>query len=122
MKPIKMYTIDDILALQPSDIYDEDRLVKLWAGREAISLREILELTIPIDDRDWVIPRLVPNSVVTVKWAHLRAHEAKKHAASAAATADKSAASAANAEYAWDETRDKELYRLLTILCDMTEE
>jgi len=88
MKPIKMYTIDDILVLQPCDIYDEDRLVKLWAGREVISLREILELDIPIDDRNWVMPRLIPNSVVAVKWAHLGAHEAKKHAANTARSAE----------------------------------
>jgi len=143
------YTTKDILELDPCEEYTREKLEELWEGKESLTLREILELTIPIVDKNWVIPRLVSVEIV-VKWAHLCAHEAKKHAdkSAAAATADaanaaRSAANAARsagyaAEYAgyaarsaanaaryagsvWDKTRDKELYRLLTILCDMEE-
>ena len=140
------FTIEDILELDPCEEYTEERLKELWKGKESLALREILELTIPIDDRNWVMPRLVSVEIV-VKWAHLCAHEAKKHATTTnAARSATNAANAANAaryanaawsawsawsawyaawyaaNAAWSKTRDKELYRLLTILCDMTEE
>ena len=185
-----MYTIEDIIELDPCEEYTREKLEELWEGKESLALREILELTIPIDDRNWVMPRLVPTEIV-IKWAHLCAHKAKKHAtaarsagyagyaaarsadaaryaaagyaaarsagyagyaaarsadaaryaaaaryagyagyaghaagyaASTAANAGYAASTAANAGYAWDETGDKELYRLLTILCNMEED
>ena len=82
-----MYTIENILELDPCEEYTREKLEELWEGKESLALREILELTIPIDDRNWVMPRLVPNSVVVVKWAHL--------CAVAAATAARSATNAA---------------------------
>ena len=166
------FSIKDIIKLDPCEEYTREKLEELWEGKESLALREILELTIPIVDRNWVMPRLVPTEIV-IKWAHLCAHKAKKHADNAATTADKSTAdrvawyaadaaryadaaksaavaaagsaanaaanagSAANAAYAanaaaaagsaagyaaWFKNRDTELYRLLTILCDMTEE
>ena len=139
------FTIEDILELDPCEEYTREKLEELWEGKESLTLREILELTIPIDDRNWVMPRLVPTEIV-IKWAHLCAHEAKKHAttANAARSATNAAEYADAARYAaagsaawyaawyaanaaryagsvWDKTRDKELYRLLTILCDMEE-
>jgi hypothetical protein len=147
------FTIEDILELDPCEEYTEERLKELWKGKESLALREILELTIPIDDKNWVGPRLVSIGIV-IKWAHLCAYEAKKHATNAADAADawyaaryaryaaRSAADAARStaryasEYARSaarsaadaaaadraDTRDAELYRLLTILCDMEEE
>jgi len=166
-----MFTIEDIQKLKPCEEYTREKLENLWEGKESLALREILELTIPIDDKNWVMPRLISNSEIVIKWARLCAHEAKKHAASAADRADarsaryaryaryaaeyaRSAANAAadaaaeyarsaarsaaywTAYYAADEyarsaanaaadradARDTELYRLLTILCDMAEE
>ena len=95
----KMYTIEDIQKLGPCEEYTKEKLKELWEKKESLSRRDILELDIPIDDKNWVIPRLVPNLVVVVKWAHLCAHEAKKHAASAAEYATRSARYAINA--AW---------------------
>jgi len=181
-----MYTIKDIIELDPCEEYTREKLEELWKGKESLARREILELNIDIDDKNWVIPQLVSTDIV-VKWAHLCAHEAEKHATTAyaaasaaeyatrsarytryaaeytrsaaywtayyaaddtarsAANAGSAARSAANAAdhaadaadhaadaaawsaadtaawYAADETRDKELYRLLTILCDMEE-
>ena len=103
----KMYTIEDIIELDPCEEYTEERLKELWAGREALSRREILELDIDIDDKNWVVPQLVSTEVV-VKWAHLCAHEAKKHAATvvnAAAAAARSAGSAGYAHAAAANTR-----------------
>ena len=155
-----MYTIKDILKLKPCKDYTEEKLEELWKGKESLALREILELDIDIKDRNWVVAQLVSTEIV-IKWAHLCAHKAKKHADNAAATADKSTAdraawaarSAANAaDAAWsakataanaanaaanaaarsaagyaavwseNKNKDKELYRLLTILCNMEEE
>ena len=79
IKTGKMYTIKDIQKLDPCKEYTEEKLEELWKGKESLALREILELTIPIDDRNWVIPQLVSTEVV-VKWARRCAHEAKKHA------------------------------------------
>ena len=149
----KMYTIRDIQKLKPCKEYTEEKLEELWKGKESLALREILELDIPIVDRNWVMPQLVSTDTV-VEWAHLCAHEAEKHATrhaddattaadaadraawsaanaagyvavsadNAAATADKAAADRAARYTTRKETRDKELYRLLAILCDMEEE
>jgi len=155
-----MYTIKDIIELDPCEEYTKERLKELWKGKKALSRRDILELDIPIDDRNWVIPQLVSTKVVT-KWAQYCANEAEKHAdanvnnaryaaryaawsaawsvadtaaGSAVYAADAAAWSAAGyaawsvarcaANYADDraENKEKELYRLLTILCDMEEE
>ena len=141
-----MYTIENILELDPCEEYTREKLEELWEGKESLALREILELTIPIDDRNWVMPRLVPTEIV-IKWAHLCAHEAKKHATTANAArsatnaaeyagyaARYAAAGYAAGSAAWyaawyaghaagydaanagSGNRDKELHRLLTIL------
>jgi len=158
-----MYTIEDILKLEPCKEYTKEKLEELWKGKKTLSRRDILKLNIPIDDRNWVIPMLVSVDTV-VEWAQYCADTAKKHASTNAAAryadaagyadaaryaaaaryadaagyaarsaAAKSAAAArATADAAgdrvnaaawsvWDKTRDKELYRLLTVLCDMAE-
>jgi hypothetical protein len=135
------FSIKDIQKLKPCKEYTEERLEELWEGKESLALREILELTIHIDDRNWVIPRLVSVEIV-VKWAHLCAVAAEKHADKSAAgyagyaaawsarSAGYAARSAANAARyagstagsAWSKNRGKELYRLLAILCDMEED
>ena len=173
----KMYTIEDIQKLGPCEEYTKEKLKELWEKKESLSRRDILKLDIPINDKNWVIPRLVSVDTV-VKWAQWCATEAKNHAARAArsayytdtaawyadaaaryaatacyaanaadaasyaANAASYAANAAASEYAaaaratadaadatgyaagyasWSENRDAELYRLLTVLCDMEE-
>ena len=179
-----MYTIKDILELEPCKEYTKEKLEELWKGKKTLSRRDILKLNIPIDDRNWVIPQLVSTDTV-VEWAQYCADTAKKHAANAVMSAASSnaahyaanarfaanaraaatnarcvtryaaanAGSTANAGYAkyaaadaraaaanarcvtryaaanagsaalsaWSGNRDAELYRLLTVLCDMEE-
>ena len=52
---MKTYTVADILAMHPCSDYDEARITELWAGRESLSLPEILALDIPAADRVWVV-------------------------------------------------------------------
>ena len=145
-----MYTIKDIQKLGPCKEYTEERLKELWAGRESLSRREILKLDIDIDDKNWVVPQLV-STEVGVTWAQYCADAAKKHAANAVVSAASSNAAhyAANARFAanaraaatnarcvtryaaanagsaalsaWSGNKETELYRLLTVLCDMEE-
>jgi len=147
----KMYTIEDIQKLKPCKEYTREKLENLWEEKESLALREILELDIDIDDRNWVVPQLVSTEVV-VTWAQYCADEAEKHAnvaasarcaahaARSAGYAARSAANAADAAWsaahaaryaanaaadagsAWSKNRDTELYKLLTILCNMEEE
>ena len=48
-------TVKDIMYLGPCDDYTEERVTELWDGREALSLEEIRELDIPIEDIGWAI-------------------------------------------------------------------
>ena len=54
---MKSLTVDQIMALNPCDAYPESRVRDLWAGRDALSLIEILRLDIPPNDRIWVLTR-----------------------------------------------------------------
>jgi hypothetical protein len=50
-------TVEDVLAWEPCDDYTHERLLELAAGRERMSVLEILDLDIPPDDRLWVVLR-----------------------------------------------------------------
>jgi len=52
------YTVCDIMKLNPCEGYPRERVEKLWAGRESLSVREIAELDIPIWDRIWALCEL----------------------------------------------------------------
>lgn len=54
---MKTWTIGEILAGKPCAEYDRVRLEKLWAGRERVSLAEVLRMDIPASDRIWVACR-----------------------------------------------------------------
>ena len=51
------WTVDEMLAERPCAQYDRTRITALWAGRERLSLREILALDIPDADKVWVLTR-----------------------------------------------------------------
>jgi hypothetical protein len=53
------YTIQAILEEHPCEDYTEGLVTELWDGREALSVHEIRELNIPIDDRVWILSRLL---------------------------------------------------------------
>jgi hypothetical protein len=65
---MKRYTVDAIMALNPCDRYPRERIVELWDGRESLSLREILALDIPAQDRVWVAlqPGAIPSAGCSV--------------------------------------------------------
>jgi len=58
---MRKYTIKAIMELFPCEEYTEERVTYLWAGREALSTREISELEIPLDDRIWAMCKLLPD-------------------------------------------------------------
>ena len=47
------WTIDHMLAQNPCPEYDRARITQLWAGRETLTTRDILDLDIPAKDRVW---------------------------------------------------------------------
>ena len=51
------WTVDEMLAEGPCAQYDRPRITTLWARRERLSLREILDLDIPDRDKIWVLTR-----------------------------------------------------------------
>jgi len=61
-------TVDRVLRLRPCAAYSRDRLLALWGGREALSLREISGLPISHEDRVWALVRLVTRRQ-RVQWA-----------------------------------------------------
>jgi len=62
---MKTWTVDEMLAEHPCEWYDRDRITALWAGRDALSLRDILDLDIPADERMWVAcrPKALPVAI-----------------------------------------------------------
>ena len=55
-------TADGIMAMNPCSGYDRERVLKLWAGRDALTALDILDLEIPAEDRIWAVlhQELVP--------------------------------------------------------------
>ena len=54
---MKKLTIDQVLAMDPCEKYDRERITELAAGRNELSLLEILDLDIPHEDKIWVVLR-----------------------------------------------------------------
>jgi hypothetical protein len=52
---ILTYTVADIMAAEPCSKYSKSYVAVLWAGREALTAREIAALDIPAGDRLWAI-------------------------------------------------------------------
>ena len=97
------FTVTDIMNKRPCPEYTEEVVLKLWAGREDLTFREICSLGISARDRTWIAVRLVSRDTV-VSWADYCAAEAQKHASASASAADYAADYAAdaatNADYA----------------------
>jgi len=60
---MKTHTIDDIIALNPCERYQRERIDELFAGREELTTLEILDLDIQACDRIWAVVRLVESRV-----------------------------------------------------------
>ena len=52
---MKSWTIDEMLAERPCEEYTQERITELWAGRERLTLLEVLDLPILAKDIVWVI-------------------------------------------------------------------
>jgi len=91
---MKTFTVADIMDKEPCEEYTEERVSKLWNNKDSLSLEEILNLDIRIDDRSWILTLLV-STKTAVKWAQYCAREAQY-----CADVDRSAASAASAYWA----------------------
>ncbi len=50
---MKTWTVEQILAEDPCPRYTKELLVELWAGREKVSLLDILNMPIPDADKLW---------------------------------------------------------------------
>jgi len=48
-------TVRGCMAFKPCGAYDEERVTALWAGREALTPREVGALAIPGEDRIWCL-------------------------------------------------------------------
>ena len=55
-------TVDQVMSWLPCEDYTRERVEELFAGREALSAMEILELDIPVGDKLWAVLReeLIP--------------------------------------------------------------
>jgi hypothetical protein len=53
------YTVDDIMREGPCSSYTRERVVALWGGEESLSPAEIARLPIAVEDRIWVLGRLL---------------------------------------------------------------
>lgn len=58
---MRYYTIDQILALPRCSAYPPERVIELAAGRKRVTARGIAKLTIPVDDRLWLLIQLADN-------------------------------------------------------------
>ncbi len=50
---MKTWTVSQMLAERPCDRYTEEDLTKLWAGREKVTLLDILDMDIQDADKLW---------------------------------------------------------------------
>ncbi len=54
---MKTWTVDEMLAEKPCEKYTRSVITSLWAGRERLTLQDILGLDISARDRMWVVWR-----------------------------------------------------------------
>ena len=57
---IPSWTIDEMLAEKPCEEYTRARLEELWAGRERLTLLDMLDLDIHVADKVWACCRDTP--------------------------------------------------------------
>ena len=50
---LKTWTVKQMLAEEPCEQYTEEALAKLWAGREKVTLLDIIDMDIPDTDKLW---------------------------------------------------------------------
>ena len=62
---MKTWTVEEMVAERLCPEYTRERISELWAGREALTLAEILDVPIAAQDRVWVacLPAALPAAV-----------------------------------------------------------
>jgi len=55
--PIPRWTVAD--AVESDSCYAKLHILELWAGRESLSVLEVLDLDIPVEDRMWAASRMI---------------------------------------------------------------
>jgi hypothetical protein len=73
---MQTWTVSEMLENKPCEDYPRERLVELWAGRERLSVLDILDLDIPAADRVWAALQAGPHVPVAVEAIVRRAVEA----------------------------------------------
>ena len=63
----KKFTVKDIMEKKPCEEYTEEVFTQLWNNKKSLSLTEISNLDIDIEDRTWILARLV-STETAVKW------------------------------------------------------
>jgi hypothetical protein len=103
---VKLFTVQDIMNLNPCEAYSKKSITKLFDGRKRVSLTSMLRFGIPCTDRIWVVARLMPvdKAVEFAKWCA----DSVKHLDYADATyaAEVATYAAAAAAYAADHAAD----------------
>jgi hypothetical protein len=63
---VRSLTVAEVMELHPCAYYSESRVLKLWAGRESLTIADIAELDIPVQDRLWCVlsPGVLPDAVL----------------------------------------------------------
>ena len=57
-------TVDNVMSWRLCDGYTRYRVKTLFAGREAITALDVLEMDIPAEDRLWAVLRMVPDPIL----------------------------------------------------------
>ena len=54
------YTVTDIINMNPCSDYTAAVITRLFDGKETITASDVLEMDISIEDKKWVIGRMLP--------------------------------------------------------------
>ncbi len=82
---MQTWTVEEMWAHEPP-CYTKERLIELWAGRESLSVLDILDLDIPATDRMWAVLQAGDHVKPTVEVIVTRA--VKTHALPCPTTAE----------------------------------
>ena len=104
---MQSYTVDEMMAFRPR--YSREQVADLWAGRERLSLLEILDLDIPAADRIWGttrsgdhLPAFAAMVAARAVRNHLSGADGTAEAAASAWWAEAAAEAAAAAGCVWE--------------------
>jgi len=65
---VKKFSVVDLLNANICGEYTRNRIIEIWGEHPERSVREISEIGVHVDDRLWMVSRLLPTDVV-LRWA-----------------------------------------------------